>query len=609
MAQKITEAKIKHKSSFKRIIFFIIVVTFIINPQFADPFNSIKLYALLVTTATLIRYLNFKDFIIKIKSLKQNQENFLITFFILSMFIAALVSKNKYQAFFGEVQRQTGFFAYLAFVVILVCTQQLFYKNDSRHLIIVITFISLILPLYGIIQYTNNDFFSWNNQYNPIILTLGNPNFASALMAVLCMLNIGFLFTGLINWKIKLINLLNVFILFLNIFLSNSRQGIVALLFGIGFFLWVEIRRYKTNLGVIYSITALVAGSFIILGMLQIGFLSNYLYKDSISARGFYWRAGLKMFLDKPLFGIGVDNYAGYFKYYREENFTQKYGHELISSNAHNVPIQLLATGGLFVGISYLILVLFVVIKGFKSINRLASDLRMFQITIVSAYIVFLAQTFVSIDNAGLTIWGWFLMGLILALSNDRLSENKSITSKKFATVNLNLIISRFSVLLIFILISLLGRSELKMFDARSNFIPGSQSNLQITANLARDVINDFWAQSAYKLESANYLIQMGLEDEGFKTFKKLAQDNQTNPAFLTPFASMSEYKGYYQEAVAIRLKIEKFDPHNPDNLLQLARLYKTLNYRNDSLKYKNLILDRFPGTPQASKVVVEIIF
>jgi O-antigen ligase len=48
-----------------------------------------------------------------------------------------------------------------------------------------------------------------------------------------------------------------------------------------------------------------VAGAILaILGMLQKGPLVSLLYKDSVSVRGYYWRAGIEMFKDSPLTGV-----------------------------------------------------------------------------------------------------------------------------------------------------------------------------------------------------------------------------------------------------------------------------------------------------------------
>ena len=96
--------------------------------------------------------------------------------------------------------------------------------------------------------------------------------------------------------------------------------------------------------------------------MLQIGPLAQYLYKDSVSVRGFYWRAGMKMFWENPLFGVGLDRYGAYFKEFREVNYPLRYGYEITSSNAHNTLIQIFATGGVMVGISYLCVLILILV-------------------------------------------------------------------------------------------------------------------------------------------------------------------------------------------------------------------------------------------------------
>ena len=51
-----------------------------------------------------------------------------------------------------------------------------------------------------------------------------------------------------------------------------------------------------------------------VLGMLQKGPLQNLLYKDSVSVRGFYWRAAIEMLKSEPLFGVGSDRYGSFFR-------------------------------------------------------------------------------------------------------------------------------------------------------------------------------------------------------------------------------------------------------------------------------------------------------
>ena len=71
------------------------------------------------------------------------------------------------------------------------------------------------------------------------------------------------------------------------------------------------------------------------------------------------------MFLSSPLTGIGIDRYGAYFKEFRETQYSLNYGFDLTSSNAHNVPIQLFATGGIFVGGFYILILLFIAWRGF----------------------------------------------------------------------------------------------------------------------------------------------------------------------------------------------------------------------------------------------------
>lgn len=592
--------------AFKGILFSIAFVTLLLIPQFADPFNAPKLYALLVLAAYLSQFLTWRHAkeIFKIKNLEISY--ILALLFLFSMFISLLASQSKYLALFGEVQRQTGFLAYMAFVVIFIVTAQNFVLKNFYGLAIFIVFMSALLSIYGLIQFSENDFFSWNNQYNPIILTLGNPNFASALMAILCMFNIGICFSQQLGIKLRTIAFFIALILVIEIVLSNSRQGLVALFFGISFYIWRIFSSRSRLASRVILLVFLFTSVLMILGMLQRGFLSTYLYKDSVSARGFYWRAGISMFLDKPFFGVGIDNFGANFKFYREENFVKSYGYELVSTNAHNVPIQLFATGGFFVGFFYLALVVYALYRGLRSLKYLQSEAKQFQTVFMASFLVYQAQSFVSIDNSGLTIWGWFLMGLIVATSNSQTHTlGKTIALKQVKIANQLRSLSL--TLICIILISLLARAEINVFIARNNFVPNSQQNLQLAASASRSITKDLWAQPAYKVEAADYLIQMGFEDEGLSIFRSVVQQFPTNPAFLNPLAGMLAYKGFYEDAIQIRKRIEKYDPYNPENLFQIARLYISLNDNTQALSYKIKILNQFPNTVQAKQVEEEI--
>jgi hypothetical protein len=57
-------------------------------------------------------------------------------------------------------------------------------------MVLVVGFIS---GTYGVLQHLGKDPIKWNNPYNAVIGTLGNPDFAAAVMAILAVITFGVL--------------------------------------------------------------------------------------------------------------------------------------------------------------------------------------------------------------------------------------------------------------------------------------------------------------------------------------------------------------------------------------------------------------------------------
>ena len=154
------------------------LITLFINPKLADPFNAPKLYLLLCVTILLLSFLIFSG-----KNLIKSRDNatILVIIFICAMAIGVLFTEVKYQAIFGDSLRQTGFIAYFGFAMYLLTVYKFFSIDAKRYFYLAVGALGFILAVYGVLQYTGNDPFPWINQYNPIITTLGNPNFTAAL--------------------------------------------------------------------------------------------------------------------------------------------------------------------------------------------------------------------------------------------------------------------------------------------------------------------------------------------------------------------------------------------------------------------------------------------
>ena len=317
-------------------------------------------------------------------------------------------------------------------------------------------------------QISGKDFIKWDNPYNAMISTLGNPNFASATLAILSLLALYGIFLKNLPMIYKLFGIIFIIISLIDIISSDSRQGLLVIFFSL--LVYVSLYFYYKNrkIGFFVIFVSAFSGVLAVAGMLQKGPLTSLLYKDSVSVRGYYWRAGIEMFKSDPFTGVGVDRYGAYFKEFREVGYPLKYGYEITSSNAHNTFIQFFATAGIFVGVLYLLLIGYVLFSGIKLLRKSNSEDQKITLGLVSSWIGFQAQSLISIDNIGVSVWGWLLGGAILGLSNSdkgNLSESlsNSLNLKSASSVNINLFQPTISVLLlvpIIIFSSLFYKSE-----------------------------------------------------------------------------------------------------------------------------------------------------
>jgi O-antigen ligase len=530
------------------------------------------------------------------------------------MLAMSLLTDVKYTAFFGDTQRQLGFLTYLGFVIFMLVAARYFNFDHVNKLSTAIGFLSVFYIIYGLMQYTGNDFIKWVNQYNPIIGTLGNPNFAAAYMAILGVVCFSLVFYKPLGSIYRLIFLLITFGLLVNIYLSNARQGLISV--GVGFALFINlIILYKKKIaGFIVLAINMIVSTIVVLGMLQWGPLSQYLYKDSVTLRGYYWRAGINMFRENLFSGVGIDRYGANFKSYRDAGYSLKYGYEINSTNAHNVFIEYFATGGIFLGLSYLSVLIYIFYSAIKGIIRSNGEKRILLSGLFSAWVAYLSQSLVSIDNIGLTVWGWIFGGLIIALapnSNLQSSDDKQhvhkITNSSNVFNSYRVMSSSMVFLVAFILVISLSRTESKMVQIRNIFSSGNQTNAGAFDSLTSSVINDKLAQPTFKLEIADYFVRLGQSDKGIKVLEKLIASDTKHPNYLIALAFTYESGGDFNKAIILRNKLLVVDPYNTKNFLQLARLYKETGNMTQALEFKNRILEFAPNSEQATLVTSEI--
>jgi len=565
-------------------------ITLYFQTNLVDPFSSPKLWILLIVAAWLVGYIvSFRHIIFSNQELKLTF--YLATAFVLSALLATIFTDFKYIAIFGDTQRRNGFISYLSLAIILLTTSMFIRLFNIERLYLTTFFIAALSAIYALMQTNGKDFVKWNNPYNSIIGTVGNPNFAAAVMSVMgvIMFSIVFIKKFPIYYRVSAA-LLTLGLLGL-IFKSNARQGLLAYFLGIGIFSIIWLYGKNRKLGVTALSSGFLVFIFALVGMLQIGPLEKFLYKPSVSVRGYYWRAGLEMFKDYPLFGVGMDRYGAYFKEYREVGYPLSYGFDITSTNAHNTFIQLFATGGIFLGASYLLLNMYILKRAFAGLKGLTGNSRLLIASLFSAWIAFHAQSLVSIDNIGISIWGWVLGGSIIGLSVSSTSSNgddrKQFIGKQ-SDINLfRVLTSSFIVVVAIVPVTFLYRGESNADKSRITVNLEDQNLRLLFKDLQFTVVNSSLADPSYKLNSAIQLVQSGFIDDGVIVAKKVLAQDPRNLDAINGLAIISEQLNKIPDAIAYREKMVKLDPWNAVNYLALGIDYKN---QGDLVKSKEML-------------------
>ena len=585
------------------------LVTIYFQTNIADPFNSPKFWLIMIFSAWMIGYIwKFRNIIHTESPIKKA---FLLCFmFITSSLSATVFSDNFYISVFGETMRKNGFLSYFSLATIMLSTA-MFVRIKNVTLLFKITLgISVLTVIYGLMQSSGNDFIAWNNPYNPIITTLGNPNFAAALMAIMSILIFSTLFVHQFNLQVRISAAILCLLLIYVVIKSNARQGLIAYLIGIGFFLIIYLWGKNKWIGVISLLFGVVIATLAILGMLQKGPFANLIYKGSVSVRGFYWRAGFEMFKDHPFTGVGMDRYGAYFKQYRESEYSLRHGFEITSNNAHNTFIQFFATGGVFLGLTYLILNMYILKRAFMALKKNSGDHRLIIAGVVSAWLGFHAQSLVSIDNIGLSVWGWVLGGTIIGIS---VATPTSVTTAKQSNLiqgreTVRFLISSLCSTLVLILILVLYRGEAHAINSMMGF--DSQSNTEAREAFKEinfKTINTPLIDPSYKLTAAMKIVQAGFIDEGLAVAENILQKDPINLDAINSVAVIYEQTNNLPAAIAARKKIARLDPWNAANYLQLGKNYKIQGDLINSKLMLNKILSFASNNAIATQALSEL--
>ena len=400
------------------------VTVFLLANTNTDPVNVTKLFALGGVSMAVLGI----SFYFGRKQLHSHFKPVLIALvlFDLIMFFASISSKAPFsQNYFGAFGRNNGLLTYLLLSAITI-SSLLMSKLESFEKIMYGLFAAGLLNItYCGWVLAFGDFIPWNNPYRYILGLFGNPDFISAFLGMFIAGSLAFIATSTTKNMVRLILGLASILALYEILKSHAIQGLVVTAGGVAIvgFYFVRSRFKQQYIAYGYALLVLILGVIAVLGTLQKGPLS-FVYKRSVSLRGSYWRAGIEMGNSRPFTGVGLDTYGDWYRRARPPvALIDTPGVNTMSNVAHNVVIDFFASGGYPLLLCYMAILAFGLLSIIRVTIRKQNYDRVF-VGLTSVWLCYEVQSFISINQIGLAIWGWLFTGLLVAYEYSTRSVN-----------------------------------------------------------------------------------------------------------------------------------------------------------------------------------------
>lgn len=553
----------------KQLAVFAIIplTTLLLFPNLLDTNGLPKLIALIFGTiifATKVR-IRFKKSLI----------SFLPALLALVYLISQIVVPNNLDKFLiGSYGRAGGFISLGIFVIIFMMVSM-----NEKDLIIpfkrVLYFTYICILLFGLFQYFDLLPFRLTTEFNALSLSVGNPNFASALLGIMISAHLVTLIfeKSARNW----LSIATFLAASIELILIRSLQGYLIVILSLIVITSIKNRSIIKNIN--QSIRILFAVAIFLIGISIYMYtpIGNWIYQNgSVHNRLAYWKLSFEIFRDHVWLGVGIDNLRSYILQYRDLEMALQEGVFTIPDRSHNVFIDHFVNGGVFAGLIWLTFAIgisYFAIKLIQFQDEIDSNL----ILLIIVWIGYIIQSFISVDHLSLTVLGFVSAGLI----NYKWFEIKNSEKTEFINRRKFMYIRWLTLLFSFASITYC-----------MSFLPAEYKASQFYYSNRIETIEAISKSSKIQAQTLEKVMVKLSQIKQFELANNLT-DKMLN---LTPNNHQAYYvKSVYQESIGNdpagrewMYKAHKADKWNPVYLLSLAIYdYKLGNFEN-AQKYLN---------------------
>ena len=412
-----------------------------------------------------------------ISGIRKNYILLALLCFIAVSFISALLGVDFSRSFWGIGARMTGLFAelhFLAWFLVLASISKFNFRSPtSRFPEVGLQELKLN---FDITRYLNFSFaisvvvaltaFYQNTQWHlvPGYTIFSNPTFVAPYLLF-------HFFWGLYqiwnskSWQ-KLYYVSASALILWALFLGQVRGAYIGLFLGILFLgiglIFSNIFKARFRILIAASYAIIVLG--LILGwqfrdskFIEQSYFSRFSHisfeEATIQTRLLTWQAAFKGFWDRPILGVGPENFNYLFNAHYNPRLLMYGGSsfaETWQDKPHNAFIEILAETGIIGGLAYISIWLFVVFYLFRIFKR---GEKFLSLILASAFISYLGAMFFSFDSFGSWFGLYLIFGFLVSHSNTNNTNNHANnTNKTLKNFPLRNIFVTFVLIFIFVL-------------------------------------------------------------------------------------------------------------------------------------------------------------
>jgi len=387
-----------------------------------DVFNTVKATAIALGAITVVAIGAYR--VARTRRLQVPRSPVLVGAGALAaaLVVATAVSPLPVASIVGRPGRHTGLALYLTYLVLFAVAVRLYRAAAPTDLVRTLLGAAVPVALYGTLQAAGIDPLGWQAvEGGPqVFSTFGNANFMAAYLGVVVPLAAWGAITPTWDapWRVAS-GVVGVWSLVVA-YLSNSQQGPLMALAGTAFVAAVAVASATR---VPRRVRALVLGGGAALGLVAVALVAAGVgplgtvranLAASLGTRTPKWTTALAIWRDHPVTGVGLERYADWFHAYRPADLAARTGLLRTTDTPHNIPLDMLANGGLLLAVAYLA---FVGLTGWALVTglrrRTGAD-RLLLAGIGGGWVAYQVQSLVSIDVPPVALLHYLLAGVIV---------------------------------------------------------------------------------------------------------------------------------------------------------------------------------------------------